>query len=117
MTHQRHPVRVTRRIGQTALLRPGATAAYVAHHADVWPEVLDALRQAGIRNYSIFRRRRRLFAYFEYDGHDLDAALASVALDPAMQRWTAIMGILLEPQEPGEGGSPWQALPAIFHMR
>jgi L-rhamnose mutarotase len=37
-------------------------------HANTWPEVLATIRAANIRNYSIFRYRNQLFAYFEYIG-------------------------------------------------
>ena len=36
-------------------VRPNRIDDYVAAHRDVWPEMLGALRGAGIRNYTIFR--------------------------------------------------------------
>ena len=44
------------RVGFTMRLLPGAEAEYRRRHAAVWPEMLDALRAAGARDYSIFLR-------------------------------------------------------------
>ena len=42
--------------------------------------MVDALKKAGIRNYSIFRHGLTLFGYFETD--DLDATIAALKDDP-----------------------------------
>ena len=57
-----------KRFGQVIGLRPEKLEEYKRYHAAVWPEILDALRKAGIRNYSIFHFDGKLFAYFEYHG-------------------------------------------------
>ncbi|MDP9373165.1 MAG: L-rhamnose mutarotase, partial [Chloroflexota bacterium] len=49
-------------------LKPGADPVeYKRRHDEIWPEMLDALRDAGIRNYSIFLHGRQLFAYLEVE--------------------------------------------------
>ena len=53
-------------------VRPEKIDEYIDAHRDVWPEMLDALRGAGIRNYTIFRSGNEVFGYFEAD--DLAAA-------------------------------------------
>ena len=40
-------------------VRPDRLDEYRARHREVWPEMLDALREAGWRNYSLFLARRR----------------------------------------------------------
>ena len=55
------------RVGFTMRLLPGQEAEYRRRHAAVWPEMLDALRAAGARDYSIFIRGDDLFAYLEVD--------------------------------------------------
>jgi L-rhamnose mutarotase len=45
---------------------------YLVAHRAVWPEMLAALKDAGIRNYTIFRSGYEVFGYFEAD--DLRAA-------------------------------------------
>ena len=41
-------------------VRPGYEEEYVRRHHEMWPEMVGALREAGIRNYSIFRYARIL---------------------------------------------------------
>ena len=52
---------------------------YVERHADVWPDMLDALVETGWSNYSLFLDRSdgTLIGYFETP--DLAAALAGMA--------------------------------------
>jgi L-rhamnose mutarotase len=72
-------------------VRPEAEAEYVKYHADVWPGVLEMIRQCNIRNYSIYLKDGFLFSYFEYHGSDFAADMARMAADPTTQKWWAIM--------------------------
>ena len=55
------------RVAFTMKLLPGAEAEYRRRHAAVWPEMLEALRAAGCRDYSIYQRDDDLFGVFEVD--------------------------------------------------
>ena len=68
---------------------------YVERHANVWPEMLDALVETGWSNYSLFLDRRdgTLIGYFETP--DLAAALAGMAARDVNARWQAEMAELL----------------------
>jgi L-rhamnose mutarotase len=63
---------MTQRSAFVLRVRPGKIDEYVEAHRTVWPEMLDALRAAGIRNYSIGWNGTEMFGYFESD--DLDSA-------------------------------------------
>ena len=99
------------RVGFTMRLLPGAEAEYRRRHAAVWPEMLDALRRAGIRNYTIFRNGTQVFGYFESD--DLEAASRFMAEQEVSGRWQDAMAELLEERVP-DGGAP--ALEEIFRL-
>src|SRR6476659_10359299 len=67
-------------------LLPGADPVeYKRRHDEIWPEMLDALRGAGIHNYSIFRHGEPLFAYLQCD--DFPRLAATLANDPVNARW------------------------------
>ncbi len=101
------------RVGFTMRLLPGQEAAYRQRHADVWPEMLDALRTAGCHDYSIFIRGADLFAYLEVD--DFAAFRASMAASPVDARWQAEMAELIDPlTDPATGFH--QRLEEIFHL-
>ena len=92
-------------------IRPDRVEEYRAAHAEVWPELLEALKGAGIRNYSIFLADNRAFGYFEAD--DLEAAAAYLERQEVSARWQDAMAGLLEERVP-DGGPP--ALPEIFRL-
>jgi L-rhamnose mutarotase len=102
---------VTERTAFVLRVRPDKIEEYISAHRDVWPEMLDALRGAGIRNYTIFRDGAMMFGYFEAD--DLAAAADYLAQQDASTRWQDAMAELLESRVP-DGGPP--ALEEIFRL-
>src|SRR4029077_16325699 len=58
---------MTQRSAFVLRVRPDKVDDYVVAHRSVWPEMIAALRAAGIRNYTIFRSGNRMFGYFEAD--------------------------------------------------
>jgi L-rhamnose mutarotase len=70
-------------------VRPGYEEEYVRRHQEIWPEMVEALRSAGIRNYSIFRHGLTLFGYFETD--DIEKAQEYLANSETNQRWSEWM--------------------------
>jgi L-rhamnose mutarotase len=73
--------------------------------------MLQALRDAGIRNYTIFRAGNEMFGYFEAD--DLDGAADYLAGREVSARWQDAMATLLEERVP-EGGPP--PLEEVFRL-
>jgi L-rhamnose mutarotase len=102
---------MTERRGFILHVRPDKVDEYVAAHREVWPEMLDALRAAGIRNYSIFRAGSQMFGYFEAD--DLDAAERFLQGQEVSARWQDAMAELLGGRVP-DGGPP--PLEEIFRL-
>lgn len=58
------------RLCYTFELAPGMEAEYERRHAEVWPEELTAITDAGFSNYSLFRRGREVVAYGGVRAHD-----------------------------------------------
>ena len=102
---------MTRRSAFVLRIKPDRIDEYVEAHRAVWPEMLDALRGAGIRNYTIFRDGTNVFGYFEAD--DLEAAGRYMAAQPVNARWQDAMAKLLEERVPDGGPS---ALPEVFRL-
>jgi L-rhamnose mutarotase len=69
-------------------LLPGNEAIYKQKHDDIWPELVQTLRNYGVRNYSIFRHGLTLFAYLECDD---PSQLARQRENPVVQRWWQMM--------------------------
>ena len=102
---------MTQRTAFVLRVRPDRIDEYIAAHAEVWPEMLDALRGADIRNYSIFRSGNEMFGYFEAD--DLVAAGRYLAGQEVCTRWQDAMAELLEDRVPEAGPPP---LEEIFRL-
>jgi L-rhamnose mutarotase len=102
---------MTQRSAFVLRVRPDKVEEYVEAHSAVWPEMLDALRAAGIRNYSIFRADNEVFGYFEAD--DLDAAGRYLDAQDVSRRWQDHMAGLLEERVPEAGPPP---LEEIFRL-
>ncbi len=85
-------------------LAPGMKAEYVRRHREIWPEMAEMLREAGIRNYSIWWYRDLLFGYYESD--DLERAEAFKARSPVQARWNAYMKGLIAYEEAGGARLP-----------
>jgi L-rhamnose mutarotase len=104
------------RIAMVINVKPEKLAEYKRLHAAAWPEVLDALRRAHVRNYSIFLKDHTLFGYLEYHGSDWDADMAQVAADPATKRWWALTDPCQEPWPTRTAGEWWARMQSVFLM-
>jgi L-rhamnose mutarotase len=95
-------------------LKPGADPVeYKRRHDEIWPEMLAALRGAGLHNYSIFLDGSTLFAYVEVE--DPERARQTLAADPTNARWQEYMRDMIDHDvDPETGGL--RLLPEMFHM-
>ncbi len=101
------------KIGIHTRLKPGAEERYEEYHRAVWPEVLEAIRRAGITNYVIFRDGLDLFHYIECS--DYDRAIADLAEDPINVKWQAEMAPMMAVAHDYSGRSS-DRLPLIFDL-
>ena len=104
------------RFGQIIGVKPGKLAEYSRYHANVWPDVLKTITACNIRNYTIFHRDGKLFAYFEYVGKDYEKDMAKMAADPRTQEWWAIMKPMQEPLANRAEGEWWSDMQEVFHL-
>jgi L-rhamnose mutarotase len=108
-------VTTTQRHASVVQLIPEKEAEYRQLHTAVWPEVLNAIAAAGIRNYSIFLRDGMLFSYLEYAGTDYDADMAALANDPATRKWWLLTDPCQNPVASAEPGDWWAPAVEVFH--
>ena len=95
-------------------VRPERIAEYQERHRAVWPEMQDALRATGWRNYTLFLRDDGLLiGYVEAD--DLAASEAAMNATEVNARWQAEMAPFFEDLDgrPDEGMRP---LTEVFHL-
>jgi L-rhamnose mutarotase len=96
-------------------VRPDALPSYRARHEAVWPEMLEALRETGWRNYSLFLRDDGLLVGY-LETPDLERALAGMAARDVNERWQREMAPYFEDlggRRPDEG---FLRLEEVFHL-
>ena len=94
-------------------VRPGYEDEYKKRHEEIWPEMVDMLRNAGVRNYSIFRHGLTLFGYFETD--DLEQTIAAINASDANRRWGEYMTPIMKIEIDSQKNFPF-LLPLQWHM-
>jgi L-rhamnose mutarotase len=79
----------------------------------VWPDLLNDLKRAGARNYSIYLRGNDLFGYLEVE--DLSAFQRSMGESDVNAGWQVEMASLIDPlTDPATGFiSGWDE---VFHL-
>lgn len=65
---------------------PGTEAEYDRRHAEIWPELVEEIRESGIHNFSGFRRGTDVWYYGECEP-DAATAFGVHGPKPANQRW------------------------------
>ena len=83
------------RIAFKMQLRKGCEAEYEQRHRNLWPELQNLLKDAGISDYSIFldEETKTLFAILKSEN---PGALAELPSHPVMQKWWAYMADIME---------------------
>jgi len=83
------------RVGFMLKVKQEKIEEYKEHHKSVWPEMLDALREAGWHNYSLFMTDEGLlFGYVETP--DFERALEKMAETDVNKRWQDFMAPYFE---------------------
>ena len=97
-----------------ATVKEGMLEEYVRRHNEIWPELTEVLRQAGIRNYTIWNCGSELFGYYECE-KGADYAAAVQAGSPVVDRWNDYMkAVMVMEMDPVTGAQP--RLTQVFLM-
>ncbi len=104
-----------KRVGFLLKVKQDMLDEYKEHHRNVWPEMLDALRRHGWRNYSLFAREDGLlFGYFEAE-EDFAAALEGMSGEDANARWQEFMAPYFEIPPGAKPDEMMVELEEVFH--
>ena len=87
-------------------IKPGMKDEYKRRHDEIWPEMKELLKAAGIRNYTIWSDGEVLFGYYECE-KGIDYANRVQAESPIVDRWNEYMADVLELEmDPVTGAQP-----------
>ncbi|MFO1514176.1 MAG: L-rhamnose mutarotase [Verrucomicrobiota bacterium] len=95
--------------------KPGMAAEYESRHNPIWPELRQALKHHGVRNYSIFLREatNELFGYLEVAD---EAEFEQIAKTRVCQRWWCFMTEVLVCETTESPKAKEEMLREVFHL-
>ncbi len=96
-------------------VRQDKVEEYKARHAQVWPEMLEALRETGWRNYSLFLRPDGLLVGY-LEAENFKKCCAEMKKHPVNARWQAEMSPFFETLAGGAADDNMIPLEEVFHL-
>ena len=97
-----------------AMIIDGAAGEYKRRHSEIWSEMLEVLKAAGIVNYTIWLSGNELFGYYECE-KGIEYAAKLQAESPTVKKWDEYMkDILIMEKDPVTGAQP--QLEKVFEM-
>ena len=95
---------------------PQLIAQYIEHHKNVWPEVLESIRDSGITNMKIYHIGNRLFMYLttseEFTFEQKEQMDRS---NEVVVKWEALMSEFQIPVPWATKGEKWTLMTEIFN--
>jgi L-rhamnose mutarotase len=74
------------RICFTFEIRPGTEAEYKRRHDEIWPELVETIKDSGLANFSLYRQGTQIVAYAECHP-DVATAFGKLGPSEVNQRW------------------------------
>jgi len=88
-----------------ATVKDGMLEEYIRRHDHLWPEMKEMLKEAGIRNYTIWNVGNQLFGYYECDS--VEHAAKVQASSPINAQWDEYMkDVMVMEKDPVTGAQP-----------
>ena len=66
---------------------PDKADEYKKRHDEIWPELVEAIQDAGLKNYSLFRRGTQVTAYVECHP-DIETAFGKIGDTEVNAKWS-----------------------------
>ena len=97
-----------------AKILDGQKEEYVRRHNEIWAEMLEVLKEAGIKNYTIWCSGNELFGYYECE-KGVDYAAKVQSQSSVVDRWNEYMkDVMVMEMDPVTGAQP--LLEQVFFM-
>jgi len=97
-----------------AKIKEGMKEEYVRRHNEIWPELVELLKTAGICNYTIWTDGNSLFGYYECE-KGIEYAAKTQAQSPIVDKWNEYMkDVMVMEMDPVTGAQP--QLSCVFKL-
>lgn len=103
------------RYAWTARIVDGKKEEYIKRHNNIWPEMVELLKEAGIENYSIWMNGNQLFGYYECS-KGIEYSSKVQRESKLVDKWNEYMAdILIMDVDPVTGAQP--KLREVFYLK
>jgi L-rhamnose mutarotase len=92
-------------------------AEYEQYHKNVWPGILDSIKDSGITHMEIYRVLNRLFMIMETDDRfSFDKKNEMDNANPKVQEWEKLMWKYQQALPGAKPGDKWMLMTKIFQL-
>ncbi len=92
-------------------------AEYETYHQNVWPEILQSIKESGIEHMDIYRTGNRLFMIMEVNEQfSFERKAAADAANEKVQEWETLMWKYQQALPGSKPGEKWRLMDNIFSI-
>ena len=96
---------------------PELIKEYENYHQNVWPEIIQSIKNSGIKVLDIYRTGNRMFMIIEADKtFSFEKKGASDAANPKVQEWEELMWKFQQALPWAKPGEKWIVMEKIFEL-
>lgn len=93
-------------------------AEYKAYHQNVWPEIINSIKDAGIKVLDIYNVGNRMFMIIEADvDFSFEKKSAMDTANPKVQEWEELMWTFQQALPWAAPGQKWMLMERIFELQ
>ena len=90
---------------------------YEKYHQEVWPEIIESIKNSGINTMEIYRAGNRLFMIMDTeDDFSLEHKALTDQYNPKVQEWETLMWKYQQAIPYAKQGEKWMLMTKIFHI-
>ena len=75
-------------------IKEGCFDEYCRRHDEIWPELVEVMKKAGMKNYTVWNIGNELFGYYECE-NGIDYATKVKSESPVIKKWDEYMSDIL----------------------
>ncbi|MCC7401161.1 MAG: L-rhamnose mutarotase [Chitinophagaceae bacterium] len=96
---------------------PALIAEYEKYHQQVWPEIIESIKDSGIEKLDIYRVTNRLFMIIEAnESFSFEKKSAADSVNPKVQQWEELMWKFQQAIPGSKPGEKWMLMKKIFFL-
>ena len=96
---------------------PALIAEYKKCHENIWPEIIESIKNSGVENMEIYLRGTRMFMIMEVnDSFSFERKAEADRQNPKVHEWEQLMWKFQEALPETKPGQKWLLMERIFKL-